>query len=119
MLYPITVRFAFCMTNLLFQNLILCVQGDVEKWSAEEKKVQQRLSKAVKDASTLQTERDAAVNEKRVRERSLRDLNRKANSLVGQIRDKEKEKRCLKTTRDNCIAMYVGVKLWNTTMCRC
>lgn len=82
-------------------------QGDVEKWLAEEKKVQDCLSEAVKEASTLQTERDAAVNEKRLLDRSLRDLNNKANSLLGQIRDKEKEKKCLETTRDNCIAMYV------------
>lgn len=86
-------------------HTVLCVQVDVEKWSAEEKKVQGRLSRAVKEASTLQKERDEAVNEKRILERSLRDLNSKSNSLLRQIRDKEKEKKCLEATRDNCLAM--------------
>ncbi len=79
----------------------------MEKWSAEEKKVQERLSKTVNEASTLQMDRDAAVKDRRMLERSIRDLNNKAKSLMGQINDKEKEKKCLETTRDNCIAMCV------------
>lgn len=72
---------------------------------AEEKTVGDDLSEAVQEASSLHSEREGVVAEKRVVERALRELNTKIKAVSGQVRDKESEKELLETTRDNCIAM--------------
>lgn len=72
---------------------------------AEEKTVGDDLGVAVQEASSLHSEREGVVAEKRVVERALHELNNKIKAVSGQIKDKESEKRLLETTRDNCIAM--------------
>lgn len=75
------------------------------KRESEEKEVSDQLRMAVEEASSLHTEREGVMREKRGIERCLREINSKIRHIVGQIKEKESEKCCLETTRDNCIAL--------------
>lgn len=75
------------------------------RWESKEKEVTDLLGEAAQEASSLHTEREGVMKEKRGIERSIREINGKIRDFVGQIRERETEKDCLETTRDNCIAM--------------
>jgi uncharacterized protein (DUF3084 family) len=83
----------------------MCTQGDVLKHESEEKVVREQLQEAVQEASSIKSNREAMMQEKRELERSLRELGQKSKHFGTQIKEKAEEKRCLETTRENCIAM--------------
>lgn len=71
----------------------------------KEKVVSDELGEAVQEASSVHIEREGVMKEKRGIERSLREISSKIKHIVDEVREKETEKGCLETTRDNCIAM--------------
>ncbi len=77
------------------------------KVEEDERTVSDQLGEAVSEASSLHTEREGVMTVKKGIDRSLRELNAKMKHIAGEVREKETEKNCLKTTRDNCIALWV------------
>ena len=75
------------------------------KWKKEGKKVEKQLSEVTTEAVSLQDHRDALALERRKIERSEFELKTKLKNIHRQIREKENEKKCLETTRENCIAL--------------
>ena len=74
------------------------------KLEAEHKKVSDQLGEIVKEASSLHTQREAMAIEKRKLDRSIQAINSQVSQKRREIKEKQNEKQCLETTRDECIA---------------
>ena len=77
----------------------------MDSWDSKWKVVGDELGDVVREGKCLSVQRETFATEKRNIERSIREMNFKIKQVVKQIEEKVTEKKCLESTRDNCILM--------------